>query len=72
MAVMNGQYKHPQSAYSQGFKELINVMLTVDPAKRNSVTDNISTAVTGNQTRDACVKLMYDGLAFMSEEGMLH
>lgn len=45
---------------------------TVDPAKRNSVTDNISTAVTGNQTRDACVKLMYDGLAFMSEEGMLH
>lgn len=45
---------------------------TVDPAKRNSVTDNISTAVTGNQTRDACVKLMYDGLAFMSEEGVSH
>jgi transcription elongation factor S-II len=42
---------------------------TADPAKRNSVVDGISTAVTGNQTRDACVKLMYDGLAFMSEEG---
>jgi transcription elongation factor S-II len=42
---------------------------TADPAKRNSAVDGISTAVTGNQTRDACVKLMYDGLAFMSEEG---
>jgi transcription elongation factor S-II len=41
---------------------------TADPAKRNSAVDGISTAVTGNQTRDACVKLMYDGLAFMSEE----
>lgn len=41
---------------------------TADPAKRNSVVDGVSTAVTGNQTRDACVKLMYDGLAFMSEE----
>lgn len=37
MAVMNGQYKHPQSAYSQGFKELINAMLTVDPAKRPDI-----------------------------------
>lgn len=42
---------------------------TADPAKRNSNVDGISTAVTGNQTRDSCVKLMYDGLAFMSEEG---
>ena len=45
---------------------------TADPAKRNSAVDGISTAVTGNQTRDACVKLMYDGLAFMSEEGVLY
>jgi transcription elongation factor S-II len=43
---------------------------TVDPAKRNSKADKINTDVTGNQTRDACVKLMYDGLAFMSEESM--
>lgn len=41
---------------------------TADPAKRNSVVDGISTAVTGNQIRDSCVKLMYDGLAFLSEE----
>lgn len=41
---------------------------TVDPAKRNSKADGISTAVTGNQTRDSCVELMYNGLAFMSEE----
>lgn len=44
---------------------------TADPAKRNSVTDGISTAVTGNQIRDSCVKLMYDGLAFMSEESKM-
>ena len=37
MAVMNGQYKHPQSAYSQGFKDLINAMLTVDPSKRPDI-----------------------------------
>jgi transcription elongation factor S-II len=42
---------------------------TADPAKRNSQVDGVNTTVTGNQTRDACVKLMYDGLAFMSEEG---
>ena len=38
------------------------------PEKRNAATDGIKYQVTGNQTRDACVKLMYDGLAFMSEE----
>jgi transcription elongation factor S-II len=43
---------------------------TVDPAKRNSKEDGVNHAVTGNQTRDSCVKLMYDGLAFMSEESM--
>ena len=45
---------------------------TVDPAKRNSTSDGVKTAVTGNQTRDGCVKLIYDGLAFMSEEGEAH
>ncbi|KAF2224248.1 transcription elongation factor-like protein s-ii [Elsinoe ampelina] len=39
-----------------------------NPEKRNAGADGINTAVTGNATRDACVKLMYDGLAFMSEE----
>jgi len=40
-----------------------------DKEKRNAATDGVDYNVTGNQTRDACVKLMYDGLAFMSEEG---
>ncbi|THW00926.1 transcription elongation factor, partial [Aureobasidium pullulans] len=39
-----------------------------DLEKRNSLSDKIDTAVTGNQTRDACIKLMYDGLAFMSPD----
>ncbi|PSK42449.1 Transcription elongation factor S-II [Elsinoe australis] len=39
-----------------------------NPEKRNAGSDGINTAVTGNATRDACLKLMYDGLAFMSEE----
>lgn len=41
-----------------------------DPEKRNSVSDKIDCGVTGNQTRDACIKLMYDGLAFMSSDGI--
>lgn len=36
--------------------------------KRSSVTDKMSTDRTGNQIRDSCLKLMYDGLANMSEE----
>ncbi|CBX95569.1 hypothetical protein IAQ61_004395 [Plenodomus lingam] len=35
--------------------------------KRNHRTDKVKYQVTGNDSRDACVKLMYDGLAFMSE-----
>ncbi|QIW96389.1 hypothetical protein AMS68_001907 [Peltaster fructicola] len=41
---------------------------TVDPEKRNSKTDGVNTEVTGNQTRDGCVTLMYNGLAYLSEE----
>jgi transcription elongation factor S-II len=40
----------------------------VPKEKRNSKTDGVNWKVTGNPTRDNCVKLMYDGLAFMSEE----
>jgi len=36
--------------------------------KRTSVTDKVDTEVTGNAIRDNCLKLMYDGLANMSEE----
>ncbi|KAL1311634.1 hypothetical protein AAFC00_001744 [Neodothiora populina] len=39
-----------------------------DLEKRNTITDKVDWKVTGSATRDACVKLMYDGLAFMSSE----
>ncbi|TFK33205.1 Pkinase-domain-containing protein [Crucibulum laeve] len=37
MAVLNAQYKHPQSAYSEGLKDLINVMLKVNPKDRPDI-----------------------------------
>ncbi|KAI0805987.1 kinase-like domain-containing protein [Irpex lacteus] len=37
MAVMNGQYKHPASQYSQGLKELIDALLVVDPQHRPDI-----------------------------------
>jgi len=36
--------------------------------KRNSVADKMDTALLGNKIRDSCLKLMYDGLAYMSTE----
>jgi transcription elongation factor S-II len=39
----------------------------VAPDKRNHKTDKVKYQITGNDTRDGCVRLMYDGLAFMSE-----
>jgi transcription elongation factor S-II len=38
----------------------------VDPEKRNHKTDKIKYQVTGHEARDGCVRLMYDGMAFMS------
>ncbi|KAF2442482.1 transcription elongation factor S-II [Karstenula rhodostoma CBS 690.94] len=40
----------------------------VAPEKRNSKTDNVKYQVTGDEQRDNCVRLMYDGLAYMSDE----
>ncbi|KAH9945350.1 Pkinase-domain-containing protein [Epithele typhae] len=37
MAVMNAQYKHPASAYSQGLKDLIDSMLKVKPESRPDI-----------------------------------
>jgi serine/threonine kinase 16 len=37
MAAMNGQYKHPPSAYSQGLRELIDACMVVDPAERPDI-----------------------------------
>ncbi|KAI8940121.1 hypothetical protein NX059_003834 [Plenodomus lindquistii] len=39
----------------------------VPSEKRNHRTDKVKYQVTGNESRDACVRLMYDGIAFMSE-----
>ena len=39
MAVLNAQYKHPQSAYSEGLKELIDSMLKVNPAERPEINE---------------------------------
>lgn len=41
---------------------------TGDVAKRNTKSDKVDFNITGNATRDNCLKLMYDGLAFMSSE----
>ncbi|KAF1951878.1 transcription elongation factor [Byssothecium circinans] len=40
----------------------------VAPEKRNKKTDNVNFQTTGDGNRDPCIGLMYDGLAFMSEE----
>lgn len=41
---------------------------TVQPEKRNTKTDGVNYELTGTSTRDGCIKLMYDGLAFMSSD----
>ncbi|KAF9813515.1 hypothetical protein IEO21_05552 [Rhodonia placenta] len=43
MAVMNAQYKHPDSAYSQGLKSLIDSMLKVNPKDRPDIHQVIQT-----------------------------
>ncbi|KAF2808531.1 transcription elongation factor S-II [Mytilinidion resinicola] len=40
----------------------------VAPENRSHKTDKVDWKVTGNDTRDNCVRLMYDGLAHMSED----
>src|ERR1700761_2582217 len=37
MAVLNAQYKHPTSSYSQGLKTLIDSMLKVNPHERPDI-----------------------------------
>lgn len=44
MAVLNAQYKHPSSAYSQGLKDLIDSMLKVNPTERPDIHE-VSTCV---------------------------
>ena len=40
----------------------------VDPEKRSHKTDKVDYHVTGNDTRDSCIKLLYDGLCLMTDE----
>ena len=37
MAVLNAQYKHPTSGYSQGLKTLIDSMLKINPQERPDI-----------------------------------
>lgn len=41
---------------------------TGDIAKRDTKSDKVNIDITGNTTRDNCLKLMYNGLAFLSSE----
>jgi transcription elongation factor S-II len=50
----------PVPAETKGF--------TGDKAKRKWETDKVETKRTGTPSRDACIGLIYNGLAFMSEE----
>jgi transcription elongation factor S-II len=45
------------------------VKLSVPKDKRTHKTDGVQWAVTKSDGRNNCVRLMYDGLAYMSEEG---
>jgi transcription elongation factor S-II len=44
------------------------VKLAVPKEKRNHQLDNVQWRVTKNEVRDNCIRLTYDGLAYMSEE----
>lgn len=43
----------------------------IKPEERNHKTDKVDYHVTGVDARDSCVRLMYDGLAHMSDERRL-
>jgi len=42
MAVLNAHYKHPQSPYSQGIRNLIDSMLKVNPVERPDINEVIA------------------------------
>jgi transcription elongation factor S-II len=45
---------------------------TGDPAKRTRLADKVETDRTQSKVRNACIALIYDGLAFMSTESSTH
>ncbi|TKA28120.1 hypothetical protein B0A50_04091 [Salinomyces thailandicus] len=58
----------PGAGKMEGVKPEAKRKSTIAPEKRNAKADEVDTEVTGNQVRDGCVALMYNGLAFMSSE----
>jgi transcription elongation factor S-II len=60
----NGSGSSPAPLEAKGFSG--------DTSKRKWVTDGVDIKRTGVPTRDNCVGLLYDGLAFMSEESTTH
>ena len=55
MAVLNAQYTHPQSAYSQGLKNLIDSMLKVNPAERPDINQVLSFIIIIRQITERAV-----------------
>ncbi|SMQ51112.1 unnamed protein product [Zymoseptoria tritici ST99CH_3D1] len=60
----------PNGSKSEVKKEPASVprQSKVDPEKRNTGADGVDHKITGDAVRDGCLKLMYDGIAFMSKE----
>jgi transcription elongation factor S-II len=46
--------------------------LKVKPENRSAKADDVDTNITGDKTRDSCFRLLYDGLAHMSEDPVAH
>ena len=61
----------PKTANGDGSvdKSTTLAKVTVPPAQRDWTKDKVDINRTGNKTRDNCLGLLYNGLAFMSEEG---
>ena len=63
----------PKTAHRDASKPSANggtspTKITVPPEQRNWKKDGVDVKRTGNTTRDNCLGLLYDGLAFCSEE----
>lgn len=54
MAVLNAQYKHPTSNYSDAFKALVDSMLKIDPKARPDIhrVRNVSQCLEVSSTAD--------------------
>lgn len=55
MAVLNAQYKHPTSRYSQALRDLIDMMLKVNPKQRPDITQVIAWQLVDERTLTTAV-----------------